>query len=63
MSICVSSVITLAILIVALAIALGLAYLPLRLLMSQMARNVRQYMERQRERRRIARTTPDRRGG
>ena len=63
----VSSVLTLAILIagilVALAIGIGLAYLPMRLLMSQIARNVRQYIERQRERRRIARTTPDRRGG
>ena len=46
---------------VALALALGLAYLPMRLLMTQMARNVHQFIQRQRDRRRIARDTPDRR--
>ena len=48
-------------LIVALAIALALAYVPMRLLIGQITRNIRQYIERQRERRRIVRATPDRR--
>lgn len=46
---------------VTLAIALGLAYVPMRLLVGQMARNVRQFIQRQRDRRAVARTTPDRR--
>lgn len=51
------------ILIVAAAIALGvaLAYVPMRLLLSHMARTVRQFIERQRDRRRQTRETPDRR--
>jgi hypothetical protein len=60
-----SSLATLAILLVflalALAIGLALAYVPLKLLLGQMARNVTQLIQRQRERRRVARTTPDRR--
>lgn len=60
-----SSLVTLAILLVflalAIAIGLALAYVPLRLLLSQMARNVTQLIQRQRERRRVARGTPDRR--
>ena len=46
---------------VALAIAVGLAYVPMRLLVGQMARNVRQFIQRQRDRRTVARETPDRR--
>jgi hypothetical protein len=46
---------------VTLAVALGLAYLPMRLLVGQMARNIRQFIQRQRDRRAVARTTPDRR--
>jgi hypothetical protein len=51
------------ILIVAAAIALGvvLAYVPMRLLLSHMARTIQQFIERQRDRRRAARETPDRR--
>lgn len=60
-----SSLATLAILFVflavALAIGLALAYVPMRLLLGQMARNVTQLIQRQRERRRVARDTPDRR--
>ncbi|HSP13429.1 MAG TPA: hypothetical protein VLV78_01605 [Thermoanaerobaculia bacterium] len=50
-------------LVVAAAVALGiaLAYLPMRLLLTHIANNVREFIERQRERRRIARETPDRR--
>ena len=45
----------------ALAIGLALAYVPMRLVLAQMARNVSQLIQRQRERRREARGTPDRR--
>ena len=45
----------------ALALSVVLAWLPMRLLMSQMARNVREFIQRQRERRRVERGTPDRR--
>lgn len=48
-------------LVVALAIGLGLAYLPMRLLLAQMARNVTSFIQRQRDRRRVERGTPDRR--
>ena len=53
-------VVTLAI-VVALALGLALAYVPMRLLLGQMARNVQQFIQRQRDRRREARDTPDRR--
>ena len=46
---------------VTLAVALALAYVPMRLLVGQMARNVRQFIQRQRDRRTVARGTPDRR--
>ena len=51
------------ILIVAAAIFLGvaIAYVPMRLLVTHMAKTVRQFIERQRDRRRQARDTPDRR--
>jgi hypothetical protein len=42
-------------------LALGLAWVPMRLLIGRMARSVRQVIERQRDRRRVARGTPDRR--
>lgn len=46
---------------VGIALAIALAYVPMRLLMSQMAKNVQQFIQRQRERRQLARGTPDRR--
>jgi flagellar biogenesis protein FliO len=46
---------------VALALSIALAYLPMRLLVGQMARNIKQFIERQRDRRRAERGTPDRR--
>ncbi|HET8796059.1 MAG TPA: hypothetical protein VFO89_00120 [Thermoanaerobaculia bacterium] len=52
----------LAALILALAVALGLAYVPMRLLVGRMAANVTSFIQRQRDRRRVARGTPDRRG-
>ena len=56
-----SLVITLAVLALVLLLALALAYVPMRLLVAQMARNVRSFIQRQRERRSTARDTPDRR--
>jgi hypothetical protein len=46
---------------VALAIALGLAWLPMRLLVGRMAGDIRTFIQRERERRRVVRGTPDRR--
>jgi hypothetical protein len=48
-------------LVVAVAIGIGLAYLPMRLLLAQMARNVSSFIQRQRDRRAAERGTPDRR--
>jgi len=48
-------------LVVALAVGLALAYVPMRLLLGQIARNVTQLIQRQRERRTVNRDTPDRR--
>jgi hypothetical protein len=45
----------------AIAIAIGLAYVPMRLLVVHMARHVKQFIERQRDRRAAERGTPDRR--
>lgn len=56
---------TLAFAIIALVLAVAMAYLPMRLMVSSMARNikaqVREWVERQRDRRRAARDTADRR--
>jgi uncharacterized membrane protein YciS (DUF1049 family) len=60
-----SSLTTLVAVLLALAVALGLAialaYVPMRLLLAQMAKNVTQFIQRQRDRRREERGTPDRR--
>jgi hypothetical protein len=60
------STVTLILLLFALAAAVAfsvaLAYLPMRLLVGQMARNVQQFIQRQRDRRHVERSTPDRRG-
>ena len=45
----------------AIAVGIGLAYVPMRLLVGRMARDIAHFIERQRERRRVARGTPDRR--
>ena len=45
----------------AIVFALALAYVPMQLLISQMAKNVRRFIQRQRDRRSLARDTPDRR--
>ena len=48
-------------LLAALAIGLALAYVPMRLLLAKMARDVTSFIQRQRDRRRVERGTPDRR--
>ncbi len=45
----------------AVLLALGLAYLPMRMLVSHMAKQLSAFIQRQRERRAAARGTPDRR--
>jgi hypothetical protein len=45
----------------AVVLALALAYLPMRLLLAQMAKRVTAFIQRQRERRLSHRDTPDRR--
>lgn len=45
----------------AVGLALALAYVPMRLLVGQMARDIQVLILRQRDRRRTARGTPDRR--
>ena len=60
-----SSLLTVAAVVLALALALviglALAWLPMRLLLGQMARNVTSFIQRQRDRRSAQRGTPDRR--
>jgi flagellar biogenesis protein FliO len=48
-------------LIVAVLLALALAWLPMRLLLGRMARDISNFIQRQRDRRRVERGTPDRR--
>ena len=57
-----STVVTILIVAGVLGLALALAWLPMRLVVSQIAKNVRQFIQRQRERRAVERGTPDRRG-
>lgn len=52
---------TLFIVVAVVALSLALAYVPMRLLVGQIARNVREFIQRQRDRRTISRDTPDRR--
>lgn len=42
-------------------IAIGLAWLPMRLLLGRMAAGISNFIQRQRDRRRVERGTPDRR--
>jgi uncharacterized protein YqfA (UPF0365 family) len=61
----VSFVLTIIIVVAALTLALLFAYVPMRVLVGQMAKAVatpiREFIQRQRDRRAIARGTPDRR--
>lgn len=54
-------VLSLIFLAVAVLVAVALAWLPMKLLLSQMAKRVTAFIQRQRERRRMERETPDRR--
>ena len=56
-----SVIVTFLVVVGAVLLGIALAYLPMRLLVSQIARNVRQFIQRQRDRRRVNRDTPDRR--
>ncbi len=60
-----SLILTAFVFVLILVLALALAYLPMRLLLGQMARKVaepiREFIQRQRDRRAKARETPDRR--
>lgn len=56
-----SMILVLAVVAIGIALAIGLAYVPMRLLIAQMAKNVQQFIQRQRDRRQMARETPDRR--
>jgi hypothetical protein len=56
-----SVIVVLVIAALAVVLALGLAYLPLRLLVGHIAKNVREFIQRNRERRTVERPTPDRR--
>ena len=60
-----STFVILIIVAAAVLLALGLAYLPMRILLAQMAKRVaepiREFIQRQRDRRALDRTTPDRR--
>jgi hypothetical protein len=49
------------ILAAALVFAIGLAFVPMRLLLSHIAADIQQFILRQRERRSLARATPERR--
>ncbi|HEX7420131.1 MAG TPA: hypothetical protein VF505_09610 [Thermoanaerobaculia bacterium] len=56
-----SAVITLIVIAAAVALGIALAYVPMRLLMAHIARNVVAFIQRQRDRRNSDRDTPDRR--
>ena len=56
-----SAIVVLIIAMLAVILAVGLAYLPLQLLLGHMARNIQAFIQRQRERRTVERATPDRR--
>jgi hypothetical protein len=56
-----SVVVTLLVIAGCVALGIALAYVPLRLIVSHIANNVKQFIQRQRERRSMARGTPERR--
>ena len=56
-----SVVVTLVVIAAAVVLGIALAYLPMRLLLATMAKNVAQFIQRTRDRRRMSRDTPDRR--
>ncbi len=56
-----SAAVTLIVIAAAVALGIALAYVPMRLLLAHMARTIRQFIQRQRDRRAVGRGTPDRR--
>ena len=56
-----NTILILIILVVALVLAIGLAFVPMRLLLLHMAANIQQFILRQHQRRAAARETPERR--
>lgn len=56
-----SAAVTLIVIAAAVALGIALAYVPMRLLLAHMAKTIRQFIQRQRDRRAVARGTPDRR--
>ena len=56
-----NTIMILAVLAVALVLAIGLAFIPMRLLLTHIADNIQQFILRQRERRATARQTAERR--
>jgi len=56
-----NAAVVLVVLAAALVLAIGFAFLPMRLLLTHMATNIQQFILRQRERRASDRDTPERR--
>jgi hypothetical protein len=56
-----SAIVVLVIAALAVILAIALAYVPLRLLVDHIARNIREFIQRERERRTIGRESADRR--
>lgn len=56
-----STLLTILVVAVIVVAAIGLAWLPMRLIVGHMARNIREFIQRQRDRRTAERGTPDRR--
>jgi len=56
-----NTLLILTVLAAALALAIGLAFVPMRLLLTHIADNIQQFILRERERRAAARQTPERR--
>jgi hypothetical protein len=56
-----AQVLVLAVILAAVVLGIALAWVPMQLLMAQMARSVQQFIQRQRDRRTAERGTPDRR--
>lgn len=56
-----SAILTLVVILVAVLLGIALAYVPMRLLLATMAKNIKQFIQRQRDRREVTRETPERR--
>ncbi|MEO6487515.1 MAG: hypothetical protein ABIO78_06190 [Thermoanaerobaculia bacterium] len=56
-----SAILTLVVILVAVLLGIALAYVPMRLLLATMAKNIKQFIQRQRDRREVSRETPERR--